>query len=1136
MDIKMGFDSLKDKLSDFKKKYYLNELRRGALLSIVICGMGTLLVAVPEYFSYFSQPVRAGLFYGLLACFGFTLVKYCLIPAYKLVNLDKGLSDIEASNLLNKHFPEIGDGIINTIQLKEQLGLEGVSASLLEASISQKSSQLNPIPFLQAIDKKKTRKVLPFALIPIAIITGILLIQPAILVESTDRIVHYGKQYSKPAPFVFTILNQKLQSIKGEDFTLNIKTTGKEIPQEVYINFQGGLYKLIKDGKNKFHYTFNNLQDNTDFFLASGEFTSPGYTLNVYPKPFIKNFEVELIYPPYIGKKSEVLQNTGDLTVPEGSRIKWKFYADYTEDLQMYFGNKKVSADRLGQNLFTYSNIFNSDDNYFIKIKNNYLNNNDTIQYKVSTIPDVAPSITVEEEKDSARLKNFYFTGSLSDDYGFSGLKMVYQFTKTTDSAKSVKRLFSIPIGIQNNRTQQSFYFNWDAYPINILAGEELEYFFVVSDNDGIHGPKSTKSQKFIFKAPTEKQLKENSEKQFSDASSKMQSALKMAKSLQKDLDEAKKRLTEKKGNNLDFQDKKFIEDILKKQTELESSVKEIQKETKENIQNKEEFSKENQDLLEKQRQVAAMMDQILDPETKKLIDELKKMMDENMKDQIQDQLDKIKVDNKDIAKELDRMQEMLKQTAFDEKVENTTQKIDDLVKKQEELTKQSEDKKSDAKELSKKQDELAKQTEEVKKDLESLEKQNEELEEKHDLGDLKKNAEDAQSQQQKASKSLAKNNKKEAKEEQEKAQESLKKAKEGLESMQEKEEDDKNALNYAQLRQILENLLYTSFEQERVIGDLKVKPNYSPEYVEIAQRQKKLKGDAKMIEDSILSLSKKVPEMSAIVNREISDINFNMDNTIKMLGERNTPQARSYGQYTMTSVNNLAVLLSEVLDQLKQKANQSESKKTGKKKGKPNPNCKNPGSAQSNKPGKKGNKPGMGNLRKMQESLSKQLQEMKSGGKKMQGNNGGMGGSQASEQLAKMAAQQEAIRRELQKINAQQNKSGNHPLGNLDDIQKQMDKNEEDIVNKRITEQTIQRHQEIVTRLLESEKAEKKQGEDDKRESNAADQKMLTPPPALVKYKAMKDRESEILKTLLPALNNYYRLKVKQYFEGLRN
>jgi hypothetical protein len=46
----------------------------------------------------------------------------------------------------------------------------------------------------------------------------------------------------------------------------------------------------------------------------------------------------------------------------------------------------------------------------------------------------------------------------------------------------------------------------------------------------------------------------------------------------------------------------------------------------------------------------------------------------------------------------------------------------------------------------------------------------------------------------------------------------------------------------------------------------------------------------------------------------------------------------------------------------------------------------------------------------------------------------------------------------------------------------------------------------------------------------------MLTPPPALVKYKAMKDRESEILKTLPPALNNYYRLKVKQYFEGLRN
>jgi hypothetical protein len=133
------------------------------------------------------------------------------------------------------------------------------------------------------------------------------------------------------------------------------------------------------------------------------------------------------------------------------------------------------------------------------------------------------------------------------------------------------------------------------------------------------------------------------------------------------------------------------------------------------------------------------------------------------------------------------------------------------------------------------------------------------------------------------------------------------------------------------------------------------------------------------------------------------------------------------------------------------------------------------------------------------------------------------------------MAARQEMIRRELQKMQEQRSKDGKKGLPGLGDLQKEMDKTEEDLVNKRLTDETIKRQQEIVTRLLESEKAEKEQDEEERRESKSADQKNAPAPPALEKYRALKEKETELLRTVPPSLNSYYRKKVKEYFEGMR-
>ena len=168
---------------------------------------------------------------------------------------------------------------------------------------------------------------------------------------------------------------------------------------------------------------------------------------------------------------------------------------------------------------------------------------------------------------------------------------------------------------------------------------------------------------------------------------------------------------------------------------------------------------------------------------------------------------------------------------------------------------------------------------------------------------------------------------------------------------------------------------------------------------------------------------------------------------------------------------------------------------------------------------------------------MKKAMEEgKKPGGKKPgdlpgKGNGQGMGmpgGKGMSESLAKMAAQQAKIREELNKL-----KKGNGG-GGMNDLSKMMEETETDIVNKRITQQTINRQKEILTRLLESEKADREREWDEKRESKEGEEKIKGNPKLFFEYNNAKEREVDLIKTTPPNLNSFYKKKVTQYFQNI--
>ena len=165
-----------------------------------------------------------------------------------------------------------------------------------------------------------------------------------------------------------------------------------------------------------------------------------------------------------------------------------------------------------------------------------------------------------------------------------------------------------------------------------------------------------------------------------------------------------------------------------------------------------------------------------------------------------------------------------------------------------------------------------------------------------------------------------------------------------------------------------------------------------------------------------------------------------------------------------------------------------------------------------------------------------KQMKEMKDGQDKggKAGKDGDGGDSGEKKKLAKLAAQQSAIRQHLQQLNQKLSKEGKGGAGDLDKLGEMMRKTEAEIVNDKVSKETILRQKEILTRLLDAEKAIKEREFDKERESKEGKDLGKGNLKSFQKYKWFNKNENELLKTVPPSLNSFYKNKVNEYFNTL--
>ncbi len=1125
-------DILIEKLDGFIRRYYKNQLIRGAVYAVLAALITFLLVISLEYFGRYNSTVRAVLFYSFIAVTMYFVVRYIVIPLAQMYRIGKTLNYRQAAQIIGTHFPEVKDKLLNTLELQESLQ-SGTHSELLNAAIEQKTVQMKPVPFSAAVDMKKSLRYARFVVLPILIYALIYLIAPSMISDGSKRVLRYNETFKPVAPFQFVIENKELKAEQFSDYLLELKLEGSSLPAEVYVVRGEHKIKMQKKDNTHFQYTFNAIKNTEAFLFEAETFNSDLYELKVLSKPQLVDYRVQLNYPAYLNKKNETINSPGDLTVPAGTVVNWRFAAKQTRDIIIGFNAAPLKAEAKETDIFTFAKKLFVSSPYFIKTTNNDIATGDSLNYNITVIPDAFPSITAEEKIDTLTGKQIYFIGDATDDYGLTKLTFNYRFVRSENKEKTAQGNVVKPLAIEKNTTSQRFYHEVNLDELGVQPADEIEYYFEVWDNDGVHGAKSSRSKTMLKRALSTKELEQKTEAGNSALKDKMQEAINESKQMQKELRELEQKMLEKR--ELTWEEKKKLDKLLERQKKLAEKIDNIKQEKKQLTEQEKEYKKQSEELLQKQQQIEKMFNEVINDEMKKLIKQLEQMMQMQNKDLIKQEMEKMQLNNKDVEKEMDRMLEQFKRLEVEKKQEEAVEKLEKLQQKQEELSKKSEQISQD-KNLNKEQKneqlekvkEEQKQTkeafEDLKKDLQDLEKKNQALEEPKELEKTEQEQEDTEQQMEESEQELEKKDSKKASEKQKKAADSMKKMAEKMKSGAEKEKQKEIELNAEALREILENTIQLSQDQEKLMQDFAQINGYNPQYVEMAKEQKHIKDNAKIIEDSLLALSKKVPEIRSFINREVTKLNDNLDKSIDAFSKRFFSEIRTRQQYSMTHANNLAVMLSEVLKQMQEQMSGDSDKG---------------GSKPKNSKGKgKGKGKSMSELKKMQEELNKQLRE---GLNKQQKEGGGKGGEKpngengpGSKEFARMAAQQQAIRQQMQKMMQEMGAKEKEGMGGnkaVQEMQKLMEKTEKELFNKQLTTEMLQRQQEILTRLLESEKAEKKQEEEQRREAEQAKEKPRPTPPDFEQYIKQKNKERELQQTIPAQLQPYYKEKAKEYF-----
>jgi hypothetical protein len=1087
-----NYDIIIFKLNRFVRKYYFNQLIKGLLfLSTFLISLLLLLLFIESIY-YLSSYTKKVILISYLLIIFVGMINYVLIPIFGILNIRRNIKDYKINELISNHFPDIKDTFWNLLELKkDQNHFDSYSFELVQASINQKVASLKNLNFQEVINLKTN-----FSFISIFLIVSIVSVFTSIFFKdkfssSSNRLINFSIDFEKPSPYKFFILNENLEIGRGDDFILEVEIRTDLELQFCNIIYGGNSYRMVKDSINTFKYKFSSINNSINFNFEIDNYNSKLFSIDVLERPLITSFSIEIEKPLYTNQPNQLLDNLTNIIVPNGSYCIFTFNSFETDSILIHNSIGEVhKLKKLDNGKFIYTNRILKDDLLLISISNKHFNINELFSISIKVIVDEYPKIAVQQIEDSLKLTTNYFKGIISDDYGFSKLNFIVKYDNIIDTISN--------ISITNSLLEQSFYFAHD-----FLSYKEksnlINFYFEVFDNDYINGYKSSISENFIFNFPDINDLFDTQDEKYNELDKLLIESNLLTKKIKEDIFELQQKVINSEFS--DWEKREAVKNIINNKNKLENTLNTLNNINKELNSYNESFTNENQIIAEKQKLIQDLLENVFSDELKKLMEEFNKMIENFDPTKLSDFKEKMDFSLKDMENQIDKNLEMLRKMQIEQKLDLIRNELNELIEKQEKAITRL-DKENSLENIKEEQSVFKEDIKNLKEEFQKTKDLNEKLENRVNLLNFDNEFNIIDNEFDNTINQLEKSKKNSSSESMKKNSKNMKDLGFMIQQMMESSFKEQNMENISNLLNILNNLVVLSFNQEEAIN----LPSNDFFTKDLSSKHKKIQDHFMIIQDSLYSLAKREPMISSIVNKEIVSVLNNFALIDNELREGRNNSIKLSQQMSLTSINNLALFMSELISNLQQQlANSSPG----------NQNCK--------KPGNKPNSDSMGSLKSMQKSIQQQLEKL------MQMMKDGNNSRNINNELGQALSQQELMQNMLREM-MNEGTVGSNAYETLKQAEQLLDKVRQDIIKNNISNETINKQKQILTRLLEAENSENEREQEERRKSNTSKEQFFSNPSEYFeKFNSINNFEESLIKNKL-LLRSFYQYKYQNY------
>lgn len=937
--------------------------------------------------------------------------------------------------------------------------------------------------------------------------------------DSFTRLLTPFEAFYPPNPFTYTISPADTTLEQGTLLRIEAKFEGGQ-PREVVIAYKTDqesdfrLERMDRVDGNMYRSGANETFSDISYYILMDGFRTPIYRANVQLLPRFSELVVQVEPPSYTKMESTQYNYPfGQIEAYPGSRVK--IDAKTNQSLQQVMKVSRGTSDSVAlattdNYVFSHQFMLTQRDSIWFSMNNeNGLKNRNTFSFTIETQVDDHPEVRfLRPDANLSELdpENLNLVYEVSDDFGFSRVRLHYSLQRSFGSMPP--ETGNIRLSTPNERIAVEDYI-WNLDGFKLLPMDVLSYWLVVYDNDEVAGFKQARSANQTLTVASltdflmaQEEREQDIGTQFADFQEEYEQTIREFEELRQEIINNPQEQWEQSQAAQELREKR--EELSKKLDEIKNQFDEFSNELNESNQLSEDTRKMYEDLTK-------LIEEIDDPEVMKALEMLQKGLENMDQNSIRDALQKIEFDEARYKERLERTVELFKALQTNAELDRLSSILEDLAKQEDSLL--GDDIPNTDEQLDM-QEHIREQMEKLKDRVEQLPEKspnrsrdameqlkNESLQDmsnidsmlQEDIGEMQDGGSDG-------SDGGAQERREQIRDQMSQMQQNMQKSKAamGQESIQ---------VNRQALLSIMQNMLLLSDAQEDVVIGTSELVQGSAGFIDVARRQRALSRNFTLITDSLYQVAAEVPSFPNRLMTRKAEVQRNLERAVGYLAERDRNRSVSEERVALGGMNEISTLLADLLEALDNSGGEGGG-------------------------GGMSSEQMMEQLQNMsgdQQQLNQQIQDMINdmAGERMV--------QSQMERLDQMARQQNEIRRQMREIQRSGGfEAGDQILSELERIAQEMEDAINDLRGGVIERVMVQRQQNILSRMLEAERALNERDLDEERRGDRPSEVERVNPAELT----LEVLREQIRRTLQdPNETRYsdeYQQLIQRYFELL--